>query len=176
MVLEMSTLEPSEVVERATALRNKYVNPQLDWYRRKKLLPMILFRASGIITVVLSATIPVLAQSKWFGENRDDVLAVMGLAVAVLTGISAFMGWDRIWRGRRQTESVLEHLLAVWDVEILRSTVAMSGSKAQNHVLQATKELLAGAHTVTLSEAEQFFDGLKPVGSPVNPSPEAESE
>jgi hypothetical protein len=159
------TSEPGQTLSRVIALRDTYVTPQLEWYRTKKTLPRVLYRSSGIITVVLSTAIPVLAQSKWFGDARDNVLSGMGLVVAIVTSLSAFMGWDRVWRGRRQTESVLEHLLATWDLEILRANTLLSGADADRHCLQATKELLASVHTVTLSEAEQFFDGLKPVGS-----------
>lgn len=153
--------ESNSMLDIAKQLKETHVAPKLDWYRKKKHYPMALYRVSGVIIISLGVAVPALAQSTW--AYKDLTLVFVGFGIAAITSLASFFSWERTWRGRRQTESTLENLIAIWELEIARAIHIIDEKSRDSHILQATKELLVASHTVTLSEAEQFFDGLKPV-------------
>ncbi|MEP6766898.1 MAG: hypothetical protein ABJB66_21455, partial [Gemmatimonadaceae bacterium] len=77
-VYNMKTMDQakSEVQRQSILLKECYAVPKLEWFAKKKVLPMLFYRFSGSLTIVLSAAVPAVAQTEWFGaKNQMNVVS-----------------------------------------------------------------------------------------------------
>ena len=153
--------DPSATLKHAILLKNRYVEHSLRWYRENRNWPMIQYRSTAIAVIAGSAVVPVLVQSQWFGKDTNNWVAAISLLVSILSGISTFYGFDRIYRGRRQAESAMENRLATWELEIVRAVGMPKREDGDDHILKATRELLQFAHEVSAAEVQEFFQTMK---------------
>lgn len=150
---------PTDDIDEIVAIAEGYANPQLAWYQTNKLWPRLFFRATGVVIIVLSVTIPFLTTFDFRGRNI--VLSVTALVIAALTGLSAFYNWDQAWRGRQQTAETLEHLLASWRLHLINARAETDPEQRRARVTTAAQELIDGVKAVTGAEAEKFFSEVK---------------
>src|SRR5581483_8073077 len=101
------------VLEEFARIKNEFVVRQLNWYKAHARTPMLLFRASGILVILLSVSLPFLTTLD--GLWKTVVLPVISLLIAGLTGMNSFFRWEGAWKGYRQTRLTLEYLLAEWE-------------------------------------------------------------
>ena len=113
--------ELATMIKRAREIKAKYVDPNLHWYNEHRRIPFFWFRATGILTIVLSASLPAVSTFDWGeGNSTAKTLWVAGISVtiAVLATLSSFFKWERTWRGRTTTHYALEALCAKWELEL----------------------------------------------------------
>jgi hypothetical protein len=155
----MSTIDPADPIDRIAAIAEDYARPQLQWYLDHKLLPRLLFRAAGVVIIVLSVSIPLLTTLSFRG--RDVVLSCAALLIAALTGLNSFYGWDQAWRGRQQTAEQLQHLIASGRVRFASARLEPDPGKRRDQATAAAQELIDKVKAVTGAEAEQFFSEVR---------------
>jgi uncharacterized Zn finger protein len=85
----------------------------------------------------------------------------VALLVAGLTGLISFFRWESDWKGYRQTQFNLDHLLSIWELKIAQAKLERDTKQAISMVLQATQELLDTTHTTTSAEAEEYFQRVQ---------------
>lgn len=141
------------------SLKDKYVIKELKWYETHARQPMILFRVSGVLIILLSVSIPFLATLE--GLWRTIVLPIVALLVAGLTGLISFFRWESDWKGYRQTQFTLDYLLSIWELKITQAKHERDIQQAIDMALEATQQLLDTTHTTTSAEAEEYFQRVQ---------------
>jgi hypothetical protein len=99
------------ILAELTRIKDDRVVRTFNWFKRYARRPMILFRTTGVLIIVLSVSVPFLGVLE--GIWRDTVLPIVTLAIAGLTGLSSFFQWQGAWQRFRQTQFALEHLLSM---------------------------------------------------------------
>src|SRR5882724_7356920 len=100
--------EADEAVEHIRQLQKRY--------NKRAVTNAVLFRASGVLVICLSATVPVLAGLDFGGKN--GIIAVVGALAAVSAGLQGFYRWDRLWGLARRIDFDLAHLLTQWELDV----------------------------------------------------------
>jgi hypothetical protein len=97
-------------------LKNQY-NWRADWHRRN-------FRLSGIVVILVSASLPLLAAFDYWW--KDLVVAVAGVVIATVTGLRTFYHWDQMWGVLRRTHFDLTHATTTgWSRSSTRKRLAL---------------------------------------------------
>lgn len=120
---------------------------------------MVLFRAFGVLLILLSVSVPFLSTLE--GVWRTVVLPAVALSIAALTGLNSFFQWQAQWQGFRHTQFALEYLLAKWEMEIIKARHHPDEQQAVEIALTATDMLLDRAREATASETGKFFEGIQ---------------
>jgi hypothetical protein len=149
----------AEAVKAANELRTKYVDPRIRWYRDHTLRPRTCFRVAGILTILLSASLPAAAVATF--PYKEAVLSGMSIAIAILAGFSTFFRWERTWRGNSTAQMALEQHVAKWELELTNARLILADDERLKHVYQATDDLLTNARCVVSAESEGFFSALQ---------------
>lgn len=151
------------IVAVARKVKETYVDPRIEFYGRHLRLPGFWFRSAGIVIVVLSATLPALSAATAL-RHRTAYLTGVSIAVAALTGLTSFFGWERTWRNYATSKVAIEQHVAKWEMELASAEfilLVQNPDLAKRHVYQVTMELLANTGVVVSSESEGFFSTLK---------------
>lgn len=143
------------VLAELTRIKDAFVGQKLDWYKAHARTPMLLFRLSGVLVILLSVSLPLLATLEGFWKTL--VLPVVALLVAGLTGLTSFFRWESGWKGYRQAQFTLEYLLTTWELQITEASHQADVQKGIDQALQATRQLLDATHTAVSTEAEEYF-------------------
>ena len=147
-------------VASARAIRAKYVDERLGWYKAHKVFPRVAYRLVGITTVVLSVTLPALTTAEF--EHKDLIISCISIVIAALTGLGSFYHWDRTWQKNATAEASIEGFLAKWELEIARAKSLAAPVDRIKHVYDATDDLIANTSKVISSETQDFFQNLQP--------------
>jgi hypothetical protein len=136
---------------------DRHVRPLIDWYQRKKRWPRRLHRATTVAVILLGASIPLLSISEPTYRSRF-LTATVGVAISGITGLATVTDWQRRWQIFTAAQTSLEVRLADWEMALTEASLA-EADKAQQMKVEATRNLLAAASTIRLSETEEFFAG-----------------
>jgi hypothetical protein len=142
-------------LEELTRIKEEFVVRQLNWYQGHTKAPMLFFRTSGILVILLSVSLPFLTTFE--GLWKTIALPVFSLSIAGLTGLNAFFRWESDWKARRQTQYTLEYLLKMWELKIAEARCQEDVQKGIEIALQATEQLISAARTATSAETEEYF-------------------
>lgn len=147
-----------DVLDELEEVKQKVVASK-DWFKRNSARPRILFRLVGGSLILLSVLVPFLATLE--GIWKELVLPSVAVAIAFLTSLNAFYQWQTQWQGNRETQYALEHLLAKWEIEIVKARFESDRDRAVVLAIEATDQLLNQAREVTSSTTGEFFKNLK---------------
>lgn len=154
-------MDLATVEEEARALVRKHVVPEYEWYERHSRTPWLWYRSLGILVILLGVAIPLLTLALDDGAAKQIVIASVGAAISIATGLLAFFGWERTWRGRRSAEIYISQRIAVWEMAMLRAKTLSTPDEVVQEILAVTAKLVdeTGAHV--MAESQQFFEGLR---------------
>jgi hypothetical protein len=163
----------TQAIDAARAIKAKYVDDRLQWYATHKVLPRVLYRLVGIVTVILSVTLPALTAATF--KNKDVTISCISIVIAALTGLGSFYHWDRTWQKNATSQASIEAFLAKWELELARAKEFVAAADRTKHVYDATDDLIANTSRVISSETQDFFNNLQPAqqntaGKTSNPS------
>jgi len=122
-----------------------------DTYRRRARKNRLWFRGAGILVILLSAILPLLAGFDF--DHKDWTLGIIGVVIAVTTALRSFFQWDQLWSLLRQTDFELTELIARW-------RLAIAGANAAD-VKSLTEQLLQAAAEVRGRESKGYFATLR---------------
>ena len=154
------------VLAEVAQVKDEFVVQQLHWYETHAMMPMLLFRISGVLVILFSVSLPLLTTLNGFW--RIIVLPVVSLLIASLTGFNDFFRWESVWKDYRQTHMTLEYLLKKWDLQITEARSQLDVQKGIEIALLATEQLLEAARTATSAEAEDYFKRVQAVRAQQN--------
>jgi hypothetical protein len=149
----------AQAIESVRAIKAKYVDDRLAWYKAHKVLPRVLYRLVGVATVVLSVTLPALTTSQF--HSKDLVISSISIVIAAFTGLGSFYHWDRVWQKNATAQASIEAFLAKWELELARAKEFSSAADCIKHVYDATDDLIANTSRVISSETQDFFNSLQ---------------
>jgi hypothetical protein len=120
-----------------------YYDRRAHWHRR-------LYRATGIVVILVGAALPLLAAPVYPGKQLAVSLA--GTLVAALTGLRAFYRWDQSWIVMRTTERAVAAAYWRWRTQI---DSACGDTSVEHDVRRAaTEALLERLGELQLHEAD----------------------
>jgi hypothetical protein len=147
------------VLKSCRALKEQYVDIRISYYKDHTKIPRWMFRTAGVMTILLSVTLPALAAAVF--PYKELILSTVSIAIAALTGLSSFYRWDRTWSGNSSAQVALEQHVAKWELELTNAQYVVPFDQRILHAYQATNDLLINARSVVSSESSGFFSGLQ---------------
>jgi hypothetical protein len=139
-----------EVVARIRTLKGQY-HDRAKWHRRW-------FRSTGIVIILLSATLPLLAGLDY--DGKDVTIGVIGVAIAVLTALRNFYQWDQLWSLLRQSDFELTYLLDQYQLDAT-AIKTDSAADATSKLHELTRTLREEAEKVRRAESTRYFGSLR---------------
>ena len=149
----------TQAVEATRELKTKYIEPRIEWYRTHTSAPRRLFRVAGVLTILLSVSLPAAAAAEF--PHKAIVLSGMSITIAMLSGLSGFYRWERTWHGNSTSQMALEQHVAKWELELANARLILTADERVKHVYQATDDLLTNSRSVVATESEGFFSALQ---------------
>lgn len=137
---------PKAVEDYLVRLRAFY-GTRAAWHRR-------FYRFSGILVIMVGAGLPLLTTLSY--PDKDLVVSLVGVLIAVLTALRAFYQWDQNWVLLRGTERTIT--LAWWEYQAKVAT-SPPPSEAERH--EAARQLVALLAETRKQEAEFFFKDMR---------------
>jgi len=128
-----------------------------DSYRLRAKQHRRWFRSFGVLVIVLSTSLPALTISKYGAQHT--LLAVIGVTIALLTGLRNFYQWDRLWGLLRQSDFELTYLLDKWELDIGAIT-AQSEPERLQRIHELTSKLRDASEEIRRSESTRYFGSL----------------
>lgn len=147
------------LLDELVTIKERHVVQTLEWYKRHARRPMLLFRTSGVLLILLSVSIPLMSVSDGFW--RDDALPVVALAIAALASLNSFFQWHSSWQNYRQTQFALEYLISKWEVAIAVARRLSDPTKAAEAAIAATERLLDEARLATETKTLAYFSQVR---------------
>jgi len=138
-----------DVVDAVAKLRDGY-RTRAKWHRRW-------FRSTGVAVVVLSTTLPLLVIPDYGAKKA--LVSVVGVTIALLTGLRNFYQWDQLWSLLRQSDFDLTYLLEKWRLDVEAASGTPTGRADQ--VNRLTLALRDAAEEVRSAESTRYFGSLR---------------
>jgi Protein of unknown function (DUF4231) len=131
-------------------------------YRRRARQYRFWFRSSGILVVILSVSLPLVANVQIAPTDfiQGLIISVISLSIAAITTLRTFFNWEQTWSMLRNGESALDYLLARWKLEVARFAHDDDDARARERAIDRTRQLLKEAREINRSELETYFSGL----------------
>ena len=132
----------------------------ISYYESRTPRKRIWFRATGIMVILFSAALPVLAA---FGERvvgntaKDIVVAVVAAMVALLSGLNTFFRWDATWHGYTHSLFELYRIRAEWESGRAAALTAPDHAEGLEALHQAQARAIGEAYAVARSEMAEYF-------------------
>ncbi|EFC83058.1 hypothetical protein FrEUN1fDRAFT_3820 [Parafrankia sp. EUN1f] len=102
-------------------------------------------------TLLLAVSLPLLAGLRF--DHRDVALSVVGVSVAVLTGLREFYRWDEVGSRLRRTENALSDALLRWELAVSDGAPAVDPEQGPRACYAATEELLTAVRAIRDAQA-----------------------
>jgi hypothetical protein len=143
-----------KILEELDKVKQDVVNTR-QWFKTHAPQQAYPFRIAGVLLILLSVSVPFIAAQTalW----KDTVLSIMTLAIAALTGLSAFFRWEYAWQSYRQTQYALDRMLNMWEFKIVEARHQADPQRAIDMALRSTEQLLTDAANITSSETAEYF-------------------
>jgi Na+/melibiose symporter-like transporter len=126
-------------------------------YRDRARLHKLWFWASGVLVILLSATLPFLAGLDFGG--KEETIGIIAVVIAALTGLRSFFHWDQSWSLLRQTDFELTELIRNWRLD-RQAALREPESQQPKELDEITRTFLADAQRLRRAESVAFFGRL----------------
>jgi hypothetical protein len=146
------------ITRAARQIKVEYVDKRIKWYDTHTKTPRWFYYIVGVLTILLSVTLPALASAQF--PHKQLVVSVVSVVIAALTGLGSFFHWERTWRGNSTAQVAIEQAVGKWELELKRAEFVVEPKDRIDHVIKATDDLLANTGTIVSSESEGFFSNL----------------
>jgi hypothetical protein len=145
-------------------LKEEWVDTTRNWYSKRAPWHRRAFRTSGTLVLLFSVILPFLVNQEglWWG---NVAVSFLSLSIAALTGLMSFFQWQSSWHKHIRSQLRLEHLTALWELDMAEAQQERDPDKAVDMGMKATRKLLNMAGNLTVEEAQEFFESLKAPGS-----------
>lgn len=150
----------AEVLQELTSFVDATVGNGRRWYAAHTFWPRLLFRSVGTAIIVLSVSLPLVATQPP-SPHKDLAVSLIGILIALLSGLAAFFRWDESWKANISALMEIEHRQAVWELRILEARRAADGEQGVAQAVQATKDLLEEARKVDVGNTQAFFQNVR---------------
>lgn len=149
-------------------IKEDYVDGNLKWYTDHTTWPRIVFRVAGTLVIVVSLAIPFIAAAG--GNLLKYGVPTAALAIALISALNAFYGWQKTWEKRITVQLTLEGLIAVWQTQMDAATRLGDESERYEAARSATERLIDATRALTVSETNTWFTSVKFPDTPAQPT------
>ncbi|MGV9311015.1 DUF4231 domain-containing protein [Streptomyces sp. NPDC003691] len=132
-----------------------YVRELIDFYDQRAHRNRRYYRASGVITILSAAALPLLTILDL--HYKSIVISAVGCLVAVSTALKEFYRWDTSWVLLRQTETDLTRAYATY--------AAAKHSTSGRPDPEAAHKLVGQVLRIREHESQRFFRNLPSPGA-----------
>ena len=129
------------------------------FYKHQADKSRFLFRSSGLLVILASTSIPVLSVLEFPFKNY--IVAILGLCIALMTGLNSFYRWEARWSTYRQSQFSVDQLLSIWRLAILDAKHIEDKNIAKQKVLGSTKQLFEEVKKVREIESKTYFENVQ---------------
>src|SRR5262245_20537414 len=150
----------AEVLQELTTFVDATVGRGRRWYATHTFWPRLWFRSVGTAIILLSVSLPLVATQPP-SPYKDLAVSVIGVLVALVSGLTAFFRWDESWKANVGALMEIEHRQAVWELRILEARRASDAEQGIVLAVQATKDLLEEARRVDVGNTQAFFQNVR---------------
>lgn len=128
-----------------------------DSYRRRARWHRRWFRSTGVVVILLSTSLPALTIPDYGAKKA--LISIVGVFIALLTGLRSFYQWDQLWSVLRQSDFELSFLLDKWQLDV-GAIVVQSDPERLLKLHELTVALRDAAEDVRRSESTRYFGSL----------------
>lgn len=93
---------------------NKRVDANIAWYNKKAIANKQYHLATKMLILVLSASIPVITLVQFELKPKDILIATIGAAIAILSGVTSLMSYKEKWTEYRSAAEELLHQKTIY--------------------------------------------------------------
>ena len=142
------------LVERTTVLWHQELHNRAKASR-------YLFRGSGVLVLLLSASLPIIAASAYYTDRV--LIAALGSAIGVLSALNTFYRWGDRWRIYRRAELEIEGALREWEATVIEDALKYSqdAEKQKAQIYKSTYELMSRTKAIIETQHLAFFEALQ---------------
>jgi uncharacterized protein DUF4231 len=115
------------------------------------------FRRWGMLVVILSATLPVVAAFSDMLPAGTLLVSLMAAAIAILTSANSFFHWDTGWQGSTNVQMGIDQLYDNWQFAIANARTNTNGSDGLEQARKATQEFVDAVHELIEAEAREYL-------------------
>lgn len=92
--------------------------------------------------------------------EKARAATIAAWAIALLTGLNGFFGWDKVWQSYMHAQLTLESLLRVWEVQ--SSSLALTGGPdAINDLDKLARSTVTEAMKAVIQETGNYFSNVQ---------------
>jgi hypothetical protein len=142
---------------RLRAIIESTVDRDLRYYHSSIRWPRFAAQLVTSLIIILSASLPFLAAATY--PEKAVVVSGVSVAIALLTGLSAYWRWTDEWRGYVLAEAALTSLRAKWEVAMVNASL-LPDAEASKAAVAATDALLKSASESVRRETTDHFASL----------------
>ena len=152
------TVPPDPTVVGYAPMIEQYLLDVRAYYHWRATWHRLFYRFSGILVVLVGATLPLLTTLSY--PHKDLVVSLCGVAIAAVTALRAFYRWDQAWMLLRATERTI--IGAWWDYHARLAALDPDGDEtaARRERHEAARELAKVLLEIRQDEAENYFKEL----------------
>jgi Protein of unknown function (DUF4231) len=151
-------LPPTGTFADFRALAQGYVQRLQDHYHWRANWHRRIFRGSGIVVILISAGLPLLAAFDY--PRKDIIVAIAGVVIAMVTGLRTFYHWDQMWAVLRRTHFALSHAYHTWQLDFRHAEATADPAEGERLAYQATKTLFDEINKIRGQESDRYFESL----------------
>lgn len=161
----LSDLPFIDLLAKLEEIKAVYADKTLGWYSKRVPIVRSLFRATGFLVILLSATATVLV-------NEDEqwtkpVLSVCTVLITALTALAAFFQWQASWQKYIKIQLTIEYLIAIWQLDICKARQQGDNREGRRIAVNATQKLIDAVGNIVEAEAKYYFGNLNMPGGPI---------
>jgi hypothetical protein len=148
-----------------TEIALKQAVPRLDYYKARVERRRIASRATSVIVIVISLFVIPLATNflpeDTFSLSNKLIISTASLLIGLISGLQELFKWESTWRQYTIRIIEIESAIALWQLELLRTTEIATTKELNERLFDVTKTLLQTVDNAVLAEVEKFFASSK---------------
>lgn len=130
----------------------------VDYYNKHAGRTMRWFRLFGVLVIVLSASLPLLAAYEAQLPGGTMIVSLVAVLIAIATGISTFFRWDVGCQGYIGAKLALLDLESNGHVKIAWARREPDAAGGLTQAQEATEQFMRQAHLLVMAETKGYFD------------------
>ncbi|WP_120495843.1 hypothetical protein [Kiloniella sp. EL199] len=148
-----------EEASQAFLVAQEYAQKQIDWYSLFGITKLILFRITGVLSIVCAIFIAYFSATfddnklTFFNFSKKKLITILAILSALCVSLSGFFGWKGAWETHRIAQFQIEALVV--EAKIQKFKLESDGDVAGVFIL--ADELSQKTATIVQNESTDYF-------------------
>jgi hypothetical protein len=127
------------------------IRSDIDWYETHVATQRGLAQSGAAFIIIAGGSIPLLSLLRV--QDAGLIASVLGVAIAVVSGLAAHFRWQQNWLGFLDAQRALRGLLTQWELEMIEAKTRDSADLA----IEASKRIADQANSLVRKETTGFL-------------------